>query len=150
MPEPSADEPGAPGIELASLRVQAGKAAVSNPGSLEADDRRSLVVRSRGGRTAWRALFGLSDDARAEDELQLTFLGSSTLPCRLTISVWSPERQAWLTLDRRLVGKREARVEDVIDLADGDGSGNVLVRVLCQRNDDRPFATRTDLLAIDV
>lgn len=149
-PEPSADGPGAPGIELASLRVQAGKATTSNPDSLEADDRRSLVVRSRAGRTAWRALFGLSDGALDEDSLRLTFRGASTLPCRMTISVWSPERQAWLPLDRRLLGKRETQVEDVIDTAgNADANGNVLVRVLCQRNDARSFSTGTDLLKID-
>ncbi len=149
-PEPSTEGPGAPGSELASLRVQAGKATTQNLGSLEADDARGLVIRSRAGRTAWRALFGLSDGALDEDTLELTFQGSSTLPCSQTISVWSPERQAWLPLDRRLLRKHETQVADAIDTADADASGNVLVRVLCQRTDGRAFATRTDLLTIDV
>jgi uncharacterized protein YkwD len=146
--EPAAEEPGAPGIELAALRVQAGKAKGSNPSNLEADDQHSLVVRSHAGRTAWRATFGVPDTSLVADSLTLTFRGASTLPCHETISIWSPEQQVWIPLDRRLLGKRETQVEHVIDTAVLEESHTVLVRVLCQRNDKRTFSTRTDLLTI--
>ncbi len=139
------------GVFPSSVSVNKGRIAGGSVSDLEAQDGVSLRVASTTGKApknAWSgSMLSVPDSLNA---LQVSYVGSNSLTCSQTISVWRFSTGAWIDLDTRSVGTAPVTIQGLTPPGApatyvGAG-GEVRVRVGCAAS--LAFSTSADLLTV--
>jgi hypothetical protein len=138
-------------VSPSSVTVSKGRLAGGSLHNLGAEDGAYLQVASTTGKGPKNAWYGsMLGVPGASDGLTMSYVGSNSLPCSQTISIWGFPTSKWIDLDSRTVGPAPVEIAGLTppgDLAAYVGpGGEVRVRVECSTS--TAFSTSADLLEV--